>query len=80
MGTKKRIRITLTEKRIIREMAGIAFSEEEKTADRLRALDLLSELTAKEEQRESAMAKLDEVLALLDGAAEPAESGSWPNP
>ena len=46
MGTKKRIRITLTEKRIIREMAGIAFSEEEKTADRLRALDLLSELTA----------------------------------
>ena len=33
--------------------------------DRLRALDLLSEMTADEEQRESALKKLDEVLSRL---------------
>ena len=63
---KKKRRVRPTGRRIVREMADIAFSEEEKTADRLRALDLLSELTAETERRESALKKLDEVLSRLE--------------
>lgn len=55
-----------TEKRIVREMADIAFSAEEKTADRLRALDLLSDLIGTAAEKEEAMAKLDALLHLLD--------------
>jgi len=53
-------------KKILREIAEIAFSEE-KTADRLRALDLLSEMVNEEAEREDAMAKLDALLRQLDG-------------
>ncbi len=53
------------EKQILREMADIAFSEEEKTADRLRALDLLSERIADEAERMAALQKLDEVLGQI---------------
>ena len=69
---KKRTRIRPTGKRILREMADIAFSEEEKTADRLRALDLLSDLVEAEEQREDALKKLDEVLSRLEAGREDA--------
>ena len=53
------------EKRILREMAEIAFSEEEKTADRLRALSFLSEKLTEEAERVEAMARLDAVLERL---------------
>ncbi len=51
-------------KKILRAIAEIAFSEE-KTTDRLRALDLLSDMVNKEAEREEAMAKLDAVLSRL---------------
>ena len=51
-------------KKILRAIATIAFSEE-KTADRLRALDLLSDMVTEEAEREEAMTKLDEVLRQL---------------
>jgi hypothetical protein len=51
-------------KKILRAIAEIAFSEE-KTADRLRALDLLSEMITEEAEREEAMEKLDAVLSRL---------------
>ena len=50
------------EKRILREMTEIALSEDEKTADRLRALSFLSEKLTSEAERLEAMAKLDAVL------------------
>lgn len=50
------------EKRIMREMAEIAFSEEEKASDRLRALGFLAERITEDEERETAMKRLDEVL------------------
>ena len=48
-------------------MSEIAFSPNEKTSDRLRALDLLTELLDKNESREETMAKLDALLALIGG-------------
>ena len=51
--------------RIRDAMSEIAFSTEEKTSDRLRALDLLTELIREDDSREEAMAKLDALLALL---------------
>ena len=53
------------EKRILREMAAIAFSEEEKTADRLRALGILAEKVSDEAERLEAMAKLDDLLTQI---------------
>ncbi len=50
------------EKRIMRQMAEIAFNPEEKTADRLRALDMLSEYIKKKDEQGDAYAKLDAVL------------------
>jgi hypothetical protein len=50
------------EKKIMRQMAEIAFNQEEKTADRLRALDMLSEYIKKQEQSDDAYAKLDAIL------------------
>ncbi len=50
------------EKKIMRQMAEIAFDPEEKTADRLRALDMLSEYIKKKDQSDDAFAKLDAVL------------------
>ena len=56
-----------TEERILDAMSEIAFSPNEKTSDRLRALDLLTELLDKNESREETMAKLDALLALIGG-------------
>ena len=53
------------EKRILREMAEIAFSAEEKTADRLRALGFLAEKVSEEAERLEAMAKLDALLTQI---------------
>ncbi len=53
------------EKRILREMAAIAFSEEEKTVDRLRALGFLAEKVSEEAERLEAMAKLDVLLTQI---------------
>jgi hypothetical protein len=50
------------EKKIMRQMAEIAFNPEEKTADRLRALDMLSDYLKDKNQSDDAFAKLDAVL------------------
>ncbi|MBQ7125087.1 MAG: hypothetical protein IJO00_01855 [Clostridia bacterium] len=47
---------------IIKEMADIAFSPEEKTADRLRALGLLSDALSASRSKDAAFKKLDEIL------------------
>ncbi len=54
------------EKRIMRQMAEIAFNPEEKTADRLRAMDMLSEYLKKQSQSNDAYEKLDAVLDALN--------------
>lgn len=53
------------EKKIMREMAAIAFSDEEKTADRLRAMDMLSSMVEKQGKSDDAFARLDAILASL---------------
>ena len=50
------------EKKIMRQMAEIAFNPEEKTTDRLRALDMLSDYLKNKNQNDDAYAKLDAVL------------------
>ncbi|MBQ7778874.1 MAG: hypothetical protein IJ404_00110 [Clostridia bacterium] len=50
------------EKKIMRQMAEIAFDPEEKTADRLRALNMLSDYLKDKSQNDDAFAKLDAVL------------------
>ncbi len=64
------------EKKIMKQMAEIAFDPEEKTADRLRAMDLLSEYLKKQVQSEDAYARLDAVLAAFD--EDDASGGSKP--
>ena len=54
------------EKKIMRQMAEIAFNPEEKTADRLRAMDMLSEYLKKQNQSNDAYEKLDAILNALD--------------
>lgn len=51
--------------KIVSELAEIAFSAEEKTADRLRALGQLSDALKAGGSVEDALKKLDEVLAEL---------------
>ena len=46
----------------MRQMAEIAFNSEEKTADRLRALDMLSEYVKNKNKSDDAYAKLDAIL------------------
>ena len=53
------------EKKIMRQMAEIAFNSEEKTADRLRALDMLSEYLKNKSRSDDAYAKLDAILDSL---------------
>ena len=55
------------EKKIMRQMAEIAFDPEEKTADRLRALDMLSEYLNRQNKSDDAFAKLDAVLESIIG-------------
>ncbi len=59
--TKNRKKIPNREK-IQKELADIAFSEEEKTADRLRALDMLRNALSSKEISEEAYQKLDYIL------------------
>ncbi len=59
--TKNRKKIPNREK-IQKELADIAFSEEEKTADRLRALDMLRNALSSKEISEEAYQKLDCIL------------------
>ena len=53
------------EETITEEMMKIAFDTEQKTADRLRALDMLSEIIEKQNRTDEAMEKLDTVLKAL---------------
>lgn len=53
------------EETITKEMMKIAFDTEQKTADRLRALDMLSEIIEKQNRTDEAMEKLDLVLKAL---------------
>lgn len=53
------------EKRIMTEMAEIAFDSEQKTADRLRALDLLSEYVRGQTKTDEALLRLDALLSLM---------------
>ena len=55
------------EKKIMRQMTEIAFNPEEKTADRLRALDMLSDYLKNKSQSDDALAKLDAVLESIIG-------------
>lgn len=50
---------------IAKEMMKIAFDTEQKAADRLRALDMLSEIIEKQNRTDEAMEKLDLVLKAL---------------
>ncbi len=54
------------EKKIMRQMAEIAFNPEEKTADRLRAMDMLSEYLKKQSESNDAYEKLDAILNALN--------------
>ena len=51
--------------RILQEMADIAFSKDEKTTDRLRALDLLCDAIRSGAPEEEALQKLDVILQHL---------------
>lgn len=62
MGRKKAIP---EDGRILSELAEIAFSTDERTADRLRALDQLSDALKNGDSIEDALKKLDAVLAEL---------------
>lgn len=55
------------EKKILKEMTDIAFDSEQKTADRLRALDMLSALLEKQSKNDEAYEKLDAVLLAVLG-------------
>lgn len=62
MGRKKALP---DDGKILSELAEIAFSNDEKTADRLRALDQLSDALKNGDSMENALQKLDDVLAEL---------------
>ncbi len=62
------------EKKIMREMAEIAFGEGEKTADRLRALDMLSELLLKQNKEGDAYSRLDALLEALGDITEDSDA------
>lgn len=63
---KRKKRPPVSEKRIVKEFVDIAFSEDTKTADRLRALDWLSDNLSNRKKDEEIMNKLDEVLSKID--------------
>ena len=65
MTERKTPRRLPSQRKLMRELAGIALNAEEKTSDRIRALDLLSDYLQKEEQKEDALAKLDHLLEQL---------------
>ena len=52
-------------KRLMRQMAALALDGEQKTADRIRALTLLTDFMEKEGSKEESLEKLDRLLELL---------------
>ena len=52
-------------KRLMRQMAALALDGEQKTADRIRALTLLTDFMEKEGAKEESLEKLDRLLELL---------------
>lgn len=57
----------VTERKIVKRFAEIAFDPETKDSDRLRALDWLSEHLEKKSGQEETLNKLDKVLDELRG-------------
>ncbi len=58
------------ERKIMREMAEVAFNPEEKTADRLKAMDMLTALVEKHGKSVDAFSRLDAVLSALSDKKE----------
>ena len=54
-----------SEKNIMKEFCGIAFSAEAKDADRIRALEWISAQLQRQKNEDAVIKKLDEVLAAL---------------
>lgn len=52
-------------KKLMRQMAALALDGEQKTADRIRALTLLTDFMEKEGSKEESLEKLDRLLELL---------------
>lgn len=52
-------------KRLMRQMAALALDGEQKTADRIRALTLLTDFMEKEGAKKESLEKLDRLLELL---------------
>lgn len=52
-------------KKLMRQMAALALDGEQKTADRIRALNLLTDFMEKEGEKEESLKKLDLLLELL---------------
>lgn len=61
--SKKRL---INEKKIVEEFVDIAFSDETKTTDKLRALDWLSDNLSRRKKDEEIMNKLEEVLSKIE--------------
>jgi hypothetical protein len=58
------------ERKIMREMAEVAFNPEEKTADRLKAMDMLTVLVEKHGRSVDAFSRLDAILSSLSDTEE----------
>lgn len=55
-----------SDKKLMKEITEIAFNPEQKTADRLRAMDMLGEMLKEEAKNEEAFAKLDALISLFE--------------
>lgn len=58
----------ISDKRIVDAFASIAFSEETKDTDRIRALDWLADYLDKEKGQDTVLKRLDAVLAQIKDA------------
>ena len=56
----------MTEADIVKEVVGIAFSDESKPSDKLRALDWLGEHLSSKKRNEEVMQKLTDVLSRIE--------------
>lgn len=63
---RRRRKRSVSEKKIVEEFVDIAFSEDTKTTDKLRALDWLSDNLSRRKKDEEIMSKLEEVLAKIE--------------
>ncbi len=59
----------VTDKKIVRKFAEIAFSDETKDSDRIRALGWLSAYLDKEKEQDAVLSRLDAVLADIQGSS-----------